>query len=141
MWAARTSPPSRPTAVITATSPTRRRSWTSARWTVRRCPSCASTATSARPWPPPGAFPPTRPAFGAVDRYGAPRPYGGGQVGFDVAGPAVLIGDNPFDFAAAGGAGAVWIRSRPGAAGPVTVTAGHPGLGSAAARVRVRGTA
>jgi len=83
----------------------------------------------------------TRLAFRAVDRYGAPRPYVGGQVGFDVAGPAVLIGDNPFDFAAAGGAGAVWIRSLPGAAGTVTVTAGHPGLGSAAARVRVRGTA
>ena len=80
----------------------------------------------------------TRLEFRAVDRYGAPRPYVAGQVGFDVAGPAVLVGDNPFDFAAAGGAGAVWIRSRPGARGTVTVRASHPGLGPASAQVRVR---
>ena len=80
----------------------------------------------------------TRLEFRAVDRYGAPRPYVAGQVGFDVAGPAVLVGDNPFDFAAAGGAGAVWIRSRPGARGTVTVRASHPTLGHAVARVRVR---
>jgi beta-galactosidase len=55
----------------------------------------------------------TRLEFRAVDRYGAPRPYVAGQVTFDIAGPAVLVGDNPFDFAAAGGAGAVWIRSLP----------------------------
>jgi hypothetical protein len=32
----------------------------------------------------------------------------------------------------------VWIRSRPGAAGTVTVSASHPVFGDAAARVRVR---
>jgi hypothetical protein len=80
----------------------------------------------------------TRGEFRAVDRYGAPRPYVAGQVGFDVAGPAVLVGDNPFDFAAAGGAGAVWIRSLPGARGTVTIRASHPTLGHAVARVRVR---
>jgi beta-galactosidase len=80
----------------------------------------------------------TRLEFRAVDRYGAPRPYVTGQVGFEVTGPAVLVGDNPFDFAAAGGAGAVWIRSRPGARGTVTVRASHPTLGDAVARVRVR---
>ena len=83
----------------------------------------------------------TRLAFRAVDRYGAPRPYVTGQVTLDVEGPAVLIGDNPFDFAAAGGAGAVWIRSRPGDPGRVTVTAVHPGLGGAVATVRVRAAA
>ena len=80
----------------------------------------------------------TRLEFRAVDRYGAPRPYVAGQVGFDVTGPAVLVGDNPFDFAAAGGAGAVWIRSRPGARGTVTIRASHPALGHAEARIRVR---
>jgi beta-galactosidase len=80
----------------------------------------------------------TRLEFRAVDRYGAPRPYVAGQVGFDVEGPAVLVGDNPFDFAAAGGAGAVWLRSRPGARGTVTVRASHPALGDAFARIRVR---
>jgi beta-galactosidase len=80
----------------------------------------------------------TRLVFRAVDRYGAPRPYATGQVTLSLEGPAVLVGDSPFDFAAAGGAGAVWIRSRPGAAGTVTVSASHPVFGDAAARVRVR---
>jgi beta-galactosidase len=80
----------------------------------------------------------TRLEFRAVDRYGAPRPYVAGQVGFEVTGPAVLVGDNPFDFAAAGGAGAVWIRARPGARGTVTVRASHPTLGQAVAHVRIR---
>jgi beta-galactosidase len=80
----------------------------------------------------------TRLAFRAVDRHGAPRPYVTGQVTLDVDGPAVLVGDNPFDFAAAGGAGAAWIRSLPGSPGTVTVQASHPDLGRAVARVRVR---
>ena len=80
----------------------------------------------------------TRLVFRAVDRYGAPRPYVTGQLALDVEGPAVLVGDNPFDFSAAGGVGAVWIRSLPGLAGTVTVSASHPSLGRAVARVRVR---
>ena len=82
----------------------------------------------------------TRLAFRAVDRYGAPRPYVTGQVTLDIEGPAALIGDNPFDFASAGGAGAAWIRSRPGSPGAVTVRASHPSLGSAVTRIRVRRT-
>jgi beta-galactosidase len=80
----------------------------------------------------------TRLVFRAVDRYGSPRPYVTGQVMLSVSGPAVLVGDNPFDFAAAGGAGASWIRSLPGSAGTVTVSASHPVLGDVVARVRVR---
>jgi beta-galactosidase len=80
----------------------------------------------------------TRVVFRAVDRYGAPRPYVTGQVVLSLDGPAVLVGDNPFDFAAAGGVGAVWIRSLPGTAGLVVVSASHPVLGDAVARVRVR---
>jgi beta-galactosidase len=80
----------------------------------------------------------TRLAFRAVDRHGAPRPYVGGQVTLDIAGPAVLIGDNPFDFAAAGGVGAVWVRSLPGSTSVVRVTASHPTLGRAVAVIDVR---
>jgi beta-galactosidase len=80
----------------------------------------------------------TRVVFRALDRYGAPRPYVTGQVTLAVSGPGVLIGDNPFDFAAAGGVGAVWIRSRPGPAGTVVVSASHPVLGQASVGVRVR---
>jgi beta-galactosidase len=80
----------------------------------------------------------TRLAFRALDRYGNPRPYAGGQVTFQLAGPAVLMSDNPFDLASAGGAGAVWIRSLPGSPGTVTLTASHPTLGTTAARIQVR---
>jgi beta-galactosidase len=80
----------------------------------------------------------TRLEFRAADRYGAPRPYVTGQVTLEVEGPAVLVGESPFDFAAAGGAGAVWIRSRAGQPGMVTVRASHPGLGQAEASIRVR---
>ena len=80
----------------------------------------------------------TRCEFRAADRYGAPRPYVTGQVSIAVEGPAILVGESPFDFASAGGAGAVWIRSRPGEPGTVTVRASHPGLGGATARIRVR---
>src|SRR5579859_4178077 len=80
----------------------------------------------------------TRVAFRAVDGYGAPRPYVTGSVALSVSGPAVLVGESPFDFAAAGGVGAVWIRSLPGSAGHVVVSASHPVLGQAVASVRVR---
>jgi beta-galactosidase len=80
----------------------------------------------------------TRLVFRAVDRYGAPRPYVTGQLALSVEGPGVLVGDNPFDFAAAGGVGAVWIRSLPGQAGTVMVSVSHPSLGRVVARVQVR---
>jgi beta-galactosidase len=80
----------------------------------------------------------TRVVFRAVDAYGAPRPYVGGQVQLSARGPATLIGDNPFDFAAAGSAGAAWVRTLPGSAGLVTVRATHPVLRSAAVTIRIR---
>jgi beta-galactosidase len=80
----------------------------------------------------------TRVVFRAVDAYGAPRPYARARVELTVDGPAVLVGDNPFDFAAAGGAGAAWVRTLPGSAGPVTVRASHPVLGSAAVTIHIR---
>ena len=80
----------------------------------------------------------TRLVFRAVDRYGAPRPYVTGQLALSLEGPGMLVGDNPLDFAAAGGVGAVWIRSQRGSAGTVTVSASHPTLGRADARVNVR---
>jgi beta-galactosidase len=82
----------------------------------------------------------TRCEFRATDYYGAPRPYVTGEVALAVEGPGVLVGESPFDFAAAGGAGAVWVRSRPGEPGTVTVRASHPGLGQAVTRIRVRGS-
>jgi beta-galactosidase len=80
----------------------------------------------------------TRCVFRAVDRYGAPRPYVTGDIVLSVSGPAVLVGDSPFDLAAAGGVGAAWIRSLPGVAGLVSVSASHPSLGEAVVGLRVR---
>ncbi|MPZ82796.1 MAG: hypothetical protein GEV28_21285 [Actinophytocola sp.] len=80
----------------------------------------------------------TRVVVRAVDKYGAPRPYVDGEVAFTLAGPAVLVGDNPFAFADAGGVGAVWLRTVPYSPGTVTLRASTPTLGSATAEVRVR---
>jgi beta-galactosidase len=82
----------------------------------------------------------TRVEFRAVDKYGAPRPYVGGQVELSVSGPAELLGDNPFPFADTGGAAAVWVRTLRNSPGTVTVRAAHPGLGRAQAAIRVRQT-
>ena len=80
----------------------------------------------------------TRLAFRTVDKFGAPRPYVTGTVTLTVDGPGVLVGDNPVDLTATGGAAAAWIRSLPGSPGTVTVKASHPMLGSAVAQIRIR---
>jgi beta-galactosidase len=79
----------------------------------------------------------TRVVLRAVDRYGAPRPYVTGALDFAISGPGVLVGDNPFDFEAAGGAGAVWIRTIKGLTGQVILSATHPTLGSAETTIQV----
>lgn len=68
----------------------------------------------------------TRVVLRAVDRYGAARPYVAGALDFAITGPGVLVGDNPFDFEAAGGAGAVWIRTIKGLTGQVILSATIP---------------
>jgi beta-galactosidase len=75
--------------------------------------------------------------FGAVDAYGNQRRYGTGDVRLRVTGPAGLVGDNPFALGEYGGLGAVWLRSRPGRTGLVTVIAEHPQLGRARIQVTV----
>ena len=79
----------------------------------------------------------TRVVFRAVDAYGNQRRYASGEVRLQVTGPGELIGDNPFAFGEYGGLGAVWLRSRPGRSGPVTVIAEHPRLGRARVTVSV----
>jgi hypothetical protein len=79
----------------------------------------------------------TRVVFGVLDAHGNQRRSGTGKVTLRAEGPARLIGDNPFPLGRYGGAGAVWLRSRPGQPGPVTVTADHPGLGHAQIQVTI----
>jgi beta-galactosidase len=79
----------------------------------------------------------TRITFRAVDAHGNPRPRAGGEVTLSLLGPGRLAGDNPFDFGGYGGVGGAFVRSLPGLAGLVTVTAWHATLGRAGVRVRV----
>jgi beta-galactosidase len=78
----------------------------------------------------------TRVVFRAVDAFGNQRRDRSGQVVLALSGPAMLLGDNPFDFGQYGGLGAVWIRSRAGQPGAITLTASHPLLGQAEVQVR-----
>jgi beta-galactosidase len=82
-------------------------------------------------------FDATRITFRAVDAYGNHRPGITGDVTLSLAGPGVLIGDNPFAFGEYGGVGGAFIRSLPGQPGLVRVTAGHLALGTASVQVAV----
>jgi beta-galactosidase len=77
----------------------------------------------------------TRIEVRALDRYGAARPYVQGSVNFTLDGPGELIGDNPLDFEAAGGAAAVWLRTQRGLPGTITISVAHPTLGTATTAV------
>jgi beta-galactosidase len=79
----------------------------------------------------------TRFTFRALDAYGSQRPYVTGAVRLSLRGPAVLIAQNPFDFALYGGVGGAFVRSQAGRVGEVTVSASHPTLGKASAKLKV----
>ena len=76
----------------------------------------------------------TRLTFRALDAYGNQRPYVPGDVTLTLAGPATLVGDNPFPFGSYGGVGGSFARSAPGRTGPV----GHGHGGTLLARARHR---
>ncbi len=80
----------------------------------------------------------TRLFFQTVDRYGAPRPFAGGEVKFEIEGPGVLVGDNPFQLTESGGVGAVWIRTAPKSKGRIVVKAAHSALGNQAVEIKIR---
>ncbi|HEX3830431.1 MAG TPA: glycoside hydrolase family 2 TIM barrel-domain containing protein, partial [Solirubrobacteraceae bacterium] len=79
----------------------------------------------------------TRFTFRALDAFDNQRPYTTGDVALTLAGPATLIAQNPFGFAAYGGVGGGFIRSVAGTSGTVTVTATHPTLGTASGTLTV----
>jgi beta-galactosidase len=68
----------------------------------------------------------TRVVLRVTDRFDAIRPFANDAVKLELAGPAEIIGDNPF--ALIGGTGAIWIRARE-EAGTVHLRATHPQLG------------
>ena len=80
----------------------------------------------------------TRIVFRASDEYGNLIRTTSGLVTLTINGPGTLVGDNPFEFGAYGGLGAVWVRSMSGRPGAITVTAAHPVLGSAHVSVQAQ---
>lgn len=80
----------------------------------------------------------TRLMFASVDKFGAPRPFTAGEVSIHLDGPGVIVGDNPFDIGASGGAGAVWIRSLPNRTGGIRISVSHPTLGGGSAEIDVQ---
>ena len=80
----------------------------------------------------------TRLVFRVVDKFGANRAFAGGSVTLQIAGPGIIVGDNPFSLAESGGVGAVWIKSLPDSAGEVRVIAKHPAFGVETAMIDVR---
>lgn len=72
----------------------------------------------------------TRVVFKVADKYGNNRAFGGGTVAFEISGPGILVGDNPFALEDSGGVGAVWIKTVTGKRGGITVKAIHSTLGT-----------
>lgn len=79
----------------------------------------------------------TRLMFASTDRFGAPRPFTEGEVSIHLDGPGLIVGDNPFDLGASGGAGAVWVRSLPNRTGRIRISVSHPTLGGGSAVIDV----
>jgi beta-galactosidase len=76
----------------------------------------------------------TRVVLLVTDEYGNIRPFATAAISLSLTGPAEIVGENPF--ALAGGAGAVWIKSKQ-AAGTVRLSAKHPYLGTRTIEIRV----
>ncbi|HKU24954.1 MAG TPA: glycoside hydrolase family 2 TIM barrel-domain containing protein [Candidatus Sulfotelmatobacter sp.] len=80
----------------------------------------------------------TRIVFKVVDKFGAERAFAGGEVAFELTGPGVIVGDNPFSLADSGGVGAIWVKSLPDKSGSIRVNANHSTLGTKMVEIAVR---
>jgi beta-galactosidase len=83
----------------------------------------------------------TRLVFKVTDKFGAQRAFAPGNVRFETSGPGTLVGDNPFDLAASGGVGAVWIRTLARGSGQIIITARHSVYGAKIVALQVRSPA
>jgi len=79
----------------------------------------------------------TRVVFKVTDKFGAPRARTGGEVTFEIAGPGLIIGDNPFALEDSGGIGAIWIRTLPNQPGRVVLNVRHSSLGKKTVEIDV----
>jgi beta-galactosidase len=80
----------------------------------------------------------TRLVFKVTDKFGAERAFAAGEVTFDLSGPGVIVGDNPFTLADSGGVGAIWIKTVPNQTGTIAITANHSALGSKFVSIEVQ---
>jgi beta-galactosidase len=80
----------------------------------------------------------TRLVFKVVDKFDAERAFGSGEVTFDVTGPGVIVGDNPFALDDSGGVGAIWVKTFPDVSGRIVVTARHSRFGIRSVVISVR---
>jgi len=80
----------------------------------------------------------TRLVFKVVDKFGAERAFAGGEVAFEITGPGLMVGDNPFVLDESGGVGAVWIKTVPNGSGEITVQAIHSALGAKSVTINVQ---
>jgi beta-galactosidase len=79
----------------------------------------------------------TRVVFKVADQFGNERAFASGTISFEITGPGVIVGDNPFDLTDSGGVGAVWIKTVPGGSGGIKLQATHSTLGKKSVQVRV----
>lgn len=77
----------------------------------------------------------TRVSFYVSDAFGNLRATAVGPVALDVEGPGIVIGPELIDLPAS--AGAVWIRSVPGADGTILVHLSHPTAGDGSVSIRI----
>lgn len=80
----------------------------------------------------------TRVVLEVTDKFGALRLLGGGDVSFELSGPGVLVGDNPFSLTESAGAGAVWVKAQPVSEGKIVLKARHSALGERTVVIEVR---
>jgi beta-galactosidase len=77
----------------------------------------------------------TRVVLAVTDSAGNFRPFATGAISLSLTGPGEIVGENPFSLA--GGAGAVWVKTKEGS-GTIHLEARHQYLGRKTAEIRVR---
>jgi beta-galactosidase len=80
----------------------------------------------------------TRVVLAVTDSAGNFRPFATGAISLSLTGPGEIVGENPFSLA--GGAGAVWVKSKEGS-GTIHLEARHQYLGLKTVEIRVRAVA
>jgi beta-galactosidase len=71
------------------------------------------------------------------DKFGAARPFAGGNVTFKIDGPGIITGDDPFDLEDSGGAAAIWIKTKPKSSGKIDLHATHSTLGTNVVTIKI----